>query len=203
MSPHMPYPRGLKAHRFGLFALVMFTDAPELFWNRRPLPMRIGMRLYLAPDSDLRAFAGAPRTLRKWLRFPRSVPEVSLDEHWQDLDAILAAATTGPSRSPFTPQGADWTYPFVADHGAYALSSTSTEDLLHSTEQVGRPEVEAYVLRKWAARAHSTECSPDLTPAELASRTEELLVYVARLREACALAVSKRYGVLMARWEES
>jgi hypothetical protein len=164
--------------------------------------MRIGMRLYLAPDSDLRAFVGAPRTLRKWLRYPRAVPEVSLDEHWQDLDAILAAATIGHSTSLFTPQGADWTYPFVADHGAYALSSTSTEHLLQSTEQVGRPEVEAYVRRKWAARAHLTGGSPDPTPAELASRTEELLVYLARLREACTLAVTKRYGVLMARWDE-
>lgn len=165
-------------------------------------PMHIGMRLYLAPDSDLRAFAGAPRTLRIWLRYPRSVPDISLDAHWQDLDSILAGASNEPSRPLLRPQGADWTYPFVADHGAHSLSSTSTQHLLHSAEQIGRTEVEAYVRRQWAAQAQATGRSPDPAPEELASRTEQLLVYLAHLREACSLAVSRGYGILMALWEQ-
>lgn len=165
--------------------------------------MGISMWLYSAPDSDLRAFAGAPRTLQIWLRYPRSLPDVSLHEHWQDLDAILGSEPSVHSKSPLRPQGADWTYPFVADRGAHALSSTTTEDLLHSIDQVDRPKVEDYVRRQWAAQALEVGHSPELTPMQLSSRTDELLVHLARLRESCALALSKRYGLLMALWEET
>jgi len=165
--------------------------------------MGICMRLYLAPDSDLRAFSGAPRTLRVWLRYPRSQPDISLREYWEDLDAILTSDPSVHPKPSLRPQGADWTYPFVADRGAHALSSTSTEHLLHSIDQVARPQVEAYVRQRWEARARQTGQPPELPPTRLSAETEELLVYLARLRESCALAVGKRYGVLMALWQES
>ena len=173
------------------------------FLSDSPGLMAISMRLYLAPDSDLRAFGGAPRTLRVWLRYPRAIPDVSLDGHWQDLDAILAAEPSVDSKAPLRPQGADWTYPFVADHGAHALSSTSIEHLLHSIAQVGRPQVEAYVQRRWESRARQAGQSADLAAVQLSAETEELLLYLARLREVCALAVGKGYGMLMVLWGKS
>jgi hypothetical protein len=164
--------------------------------------MGINMRLYLAPDSDLRAFAHAPRTLQMWLGYARSHPEVSLHERWQDLDAILAEDPT-ESGSPLRPAGADYTYPFVADRGAHALSSTSTERLLHTLELVDRSKVEAFVLSRWAIDARGTRRVADPSPAELAARTDELMTYLDRLRETCAAGASKKYGLLMALWNET
>jgi hypothetical protein len=137
-----------------------------------------------------------------WVRYPRAIPDVSLDEYWEDLDAILAGASVTRPGASLRPQGADWTYPFVADHGAHALSSTSTEHLLHVVEQVTRAEVETRVRSRWAVRAASAGDSRAPTEDEVAVQTDGLLMYLARLREACALAVSRRYGVLMALWEE-
>lgn len=164
--------------------------------------MGICMRLYSAPDSDLYAFAGAPRTLQVWLRYPRPVPEVSLHGHWLDLDAILGSEPSAVSNSPLTPNSADWKYPTAADRGAYALTSTSTEVLLHLIERIGRPQVETYVRQRWVAEALQTGQPADPTPAQLASRTEELLQPLALLRDSCRLAQSKGYGLLMALWEE-
>ena len=167
----------------------------------RPGLMGISMRLYLAPDSDLYAFGGAPRTMQAWIRYPRSTPDVSLQEYWQDLEAILFDEAAGRP-SPFRPQGADFTYPFIADHGAYALSSTSTLTLLQRIDQVARPQVEAYVQRRWAGLTVQAGHSPELTPVQLSAQTEELLLYLSRLREACTLAARTGYGLLMALWEE-
>jgi hypothetical protein len=164
--------------------------------------MGIGMRLYMAPDSDLYAFAGAPRTLQMWLRYPRSVPDVELHEHWKDLDAIVGAEPSAPSRSPLTPEGANLAYPTAADHGAHALSSTSTKHLLHAVEAVARPKVEAYVRQRWAAHVPQTGSLPDLAPEQVEIETDELLEYLGRLRQACTLAAGKGYGLLMALWEE-
>jgi hypothetical protein len=160
------------------------------------------MVLYLVHDSDLRAFTGAPRTLQVWLRYPHTIQPVSLQEYWQDLDALLASQPSVHSKSPLRPQGADWTYPFVADHGAYALSFTSVERLLQSLKLVDRPEIETYVRQRWEAQAVKTGQSPDLTAVQLSAASEELLVYLTRLRESCALAVSKGYGMLMALSED-
>lgn len=163
--------------------------------------MGISMRLYSAPDPDLWAFAGAPRTLQMWLRYPHSQPEVSLDDTWEHLDAILAGEPSVPSQSPLTPKGADWTYPAAADRGAHALSSTTTQQLLHTIEQVGRPQVEAYVRQRWEAAAIQNGASPEVVPALLSAEAEDLLRHLARLREACTLAVGKGYGLVMALWE--
>jgi hypothetical protein len=163
--------------------------------------MGTSMRLYLAPDSDLRAFAHAPRTLQMWLGYARAHAEVSLHERWQDLDAILSGG--GATPSPLRPGGADYTYPFVADRGAHALSSTSTERLLHSVEEVDRARVEAYVRNDWATRTARSGRPADPTPAELAASTDELLMYLDRLRQFCAEAVVKKYGLLMALRDET
>jgi hypothetical protein len=152
--------------------------------------MSISMRLYLAPDSDLRAFGGAPKTLQKWLRQPRVPADMWLQERWRDIDAILATGTLEQGRySPLTAEGSDFTYPSAADHGAYALSSTSTERLYHALGEVSRDQVEAYLLDR------------SVTRTELPSETEELLAHLGCLDEACRLAVGKRYGLLMALWE--
>jgi hypothetical protein len=161
------------------------------------------IRLALAPDSDLRAFTGAPRTLRAWLRYPRPIPDVSLRECWEDLDALLASVAGPGAGSPLRPQSADYTYPFAADHGAFALSSTRTQELLASLEGLTPDRVEAYVRERQehrsaiagggSARSSEGEGIPD---------TEKLLHCLARLRECCALAVAKRYGLLMTRTEE-
>lgn len=164
--------------------------------------MGISMRLYLAPDSDLRAFTGAPKTLQKWLRQRRVLADMWLQEHWRDMDAILAerAASHG-GHSPLTPAGADFTYPGAADHGAHALDSTSTERLLSTLEDIARPELEAHLRRRLAGEpdAGGATAAPD--PARLAAETEALVAHFACLEEACKLAVSKRYGLLMALWE--
>lgn len=153
------------------------------------------MRVYPAPDSDLAAFAGAPRTLRMWLHYPHALPTVSLGGHWQDLDAILANEPSWRSKSALRPQNADWTYPFAADHGAHALSSTSTGYLLHTIDQIDRPKVEVYVALKPG--------QSELSLMQLSTQTEELLLCLARLREGCAVAAGKSYGILMALWEET
>jgi len=164
--------------------------------------MGIRMHLYLAPDPDLHAFTGAPRTLQMWLRYPHPQPEVSLGERWQDLDAILGGQASAHSKSPLTPSSANWKYPEAADHGAHALSSTVTKRLLHSVEQITRSDVEAYVRRHWATRAIENGLPPDPSPAQVSSETAELMMYLDRLRESCTLAAGKGYGLLMALWDE-
>jgi len=164
--------------------------------------MGICMRLYVVPDSDIRAFTGAPKTLQKWLRQRRPGSDMWLQDRWRDLDAILADRSSVPGQySPLTPQGADFTYPSVADHGAHALSSTSTEALLHALAEITRPQVEAYLRGRSAAQASQTGGPPASPSVELSSGTEDLLVHLACLQEACALAVGRRYGLLMALWE--
>jgi hypothetical protein len=164
--------------------------------------MSICMRLYVVPDSDIRAFTGAPRTLQKWLRQRRPDTDMWLQDRWRDLDAILAGKSSVPGQySPLTPQGADFTYPAAADHGAHALSSSSTEALLHAIAEITPPQVEAYLRGRSAAHASQTGGPPTSPSVELASGTDDLLLHLACLQEACALAVAKRYGLLMALWE--
>jgi hypothetical protein len=163
--------------------------------------MGISMRLYLAPDSDLRAFTGAPKTLQKWLRQRRSLKDMWLQEHWRDIDAILAADPSASSNySPLTPRGADFVYPTVADHGAHGLTSTSTEQLLQSLAQVTTPRVEAYVRLRSMIHSSEPGSAPLPTTEQLAAETQALLTHLACLEEACMLAVSKRYGLVMALW---
>ncbi len=164
--------------------------------------MGMSMVLYVAPDPDLRAFAVAPSTLKTWLSFPQSIPAVSLHEYWRDIDAILSRAPSIHAPGPLTPGSAEWTFTGAADRGAHALSSTSTQRLLQAAKEVGRAEVEAHVRERWAIQAAATGQSPDLTPAQLASRAEELVLYLDRVREICSKAVAKGHGLLMAFWEE-
>jgi hypothetical protein len=147
------------------------------------------MRLYLAHQSDFYAFTKAPRTLGIWLHSPHPSREVSLQDAWQDLDALLSSSA---APSPLRAEAADWTYPTAADQGGHAISAASAERLLHSIQQVDRHQVASYVEHR----------SAELTPEELNSGTERLLAYLTRLREACELAVSKGYGIFMALWEE-
>jgi hypothetical protein len=37
---------------------------------------------------------------------------------------------------------------------------------------------------------------------QLSEATDELVLYLSRLRESCTLAVAKGYGLLMALWDE-
>jgi hypothetical protein len=147
------------------------------------------MRLYLAHQSDFYAFTKAPRTLGIWLHSPHPSREVSLQDAWQDLDALLSSSA---APSPLRAAAADWTYPTAADLGGHAISAASAERLLHSIQQVDRQQVASYVEHR----------STELSPEELNSGTERLLAYLTRLREACELAVSKGYGIFMALWEE-
>jgi hypothetical protein len=137
-----------------------------------------------------------------WLRYPHSIPDVPLHEHWRNLDAIVGAEPTAPSRSPLTPEGANLTYPFAADHGAHALSSTATKHLLHAVEAVTRQKIEAYVRQRWEAHVPQTGSLPDLAPEQLDIEADELLEYLGRLRQSCALGAARGYGLLMALWEE-
>jgi hypothetical protein len=159
--------------------------------------MSASMRLYVVPEGDLRAFEVAPRTLQIWLRHPHSQPELSLDESWQDLDAILAAEPVAESRSFLTPTGADRTYPTAADHGAHGLSLASTRQLLEAIDQVSRPQVEAYVRQ---SRAEQLAQALEITQEEVSEVTDGLLLQLTRLRTSCSHAISKYYGLLMALW---
>jgi hypothetical protein len=162
--------------------------------------MGIGMRLYMAPDCDLGAFAGAPKTLQLWLRAHHPGPDVTLHEHWLDLHHILAGPTSTAPVTALMPDGADWVYPAAADRGAHALSSTATETLARALDQVDRSRVEAYIQRR---RQGGPPGEPqELTPEQVSAAVEELLPYLGRLRETAALAAQKRYGLLMALWVE-
>lgn len=160
------------------------------------------MRLYLAPDPDLRAFSVAPAALKAWLRFPRTLPEATLHEYWRDLDAILATTPAAAGQSLLSATAADWIYPDVGDRGSYGISSTTMARLLQAIEQVDRTRVEDYIRQRWAKQANATGQLPHLTPLQLSSSSGELLLYLGRLRDICTLGVKKGYGVLMALWEE-
>jgi hypothetical protein len=164
--------------------------------------MGICMRLYLAPDPDLRAFAVAPAALKAWLRFPRGLPEVSLQEYWRDLDTLLAATPAADTESLLTANGADWIFPEAGDLGAYGLSSTSMQVLRKAVEQVQRSQVEAYVRMQWSRWSQETGGPPQPTAMQLSAATEEVLLYLGRLQGACALAAAKGYGTVMVLWEE-
>jgi hypothetical protein len=157
------------------------------------------MRLYLAPDSDLRAFTGAPKTLQLWLRYPRSLADAWLHRSWKDLDQILATIPGVPTRSPLTPAGADWIYPTAADHGAHALSPEHTRQLLETVERVGQGDVERHVRARWE-RQHGGGDGPELSAAQIDREVEELLGYLGCLEEACLRAQVKNYGLIMALW---
>lgn len=163
--------------------------------------MGISMRLYLAPDSDLRAFTGAPRTLHLWLRYPRTPADAWLHESWRDLATLLAASPFAPANSPLTPAGGDWQYPSAADHGAHALTPASTQQLLQAIEQIDRRDVEAHVRQRWAALSAEHGLSPHLAADQLSAGTDELLGYLACLEDACTRARAKGFGLLMALWE--
>lgn len=158
------------------------------------------MRLYLAPDSDLRAFTGAPKTLNVWLRYPRAMADAWLHRSWKDLDAIVAASPATPTRSPLTPAGADWVYPTAADHGAHALSPTHTKQLLEVIESIGPAEVEVYVRQRWARLGDRVGQEQEMPEAQVDQEVEELLSYLGCLQEACVRAQVKGYGLMMALW---
>jgi hypothetical protein len=162
--------------------------------------MTSSMRLYLAPDSDLRAFTGAPKTLNVWLRYPRALADSWLHRSWKDLDAILASAPNVPTRSPLTPAGADWIYPLAADHGAHALSPEHTRQLLETIEGIGPAEVEQYVRARWERLNAEIGGSREMPEDQVDREVEELLSYLACLQDACVRAQVKGYGLMMALW---
>jgi len=163
--------------------------------------MGICMRLYLAPDSDLYAFTGAPKTLQKWLRARRSSQfDMWLDGYWQDIDAILSSDPLVYRYSPLTPHGADFVYPTAADHGAHGLSSTSTERLSRSLERVTPAQIESYVTQR-RQQGLSPVGVPGLAQLPSPPVADELEVYLACLQEACALAFDKKYGLVLALWD--
>jgi len=164
--------------------------------------MSISMRLYLAPDSDLYAFTGAPKTLQKWLRSRRSKSDMWLHGYWRDIDAILTGEAALYARhSPLTPPGGDFLYPGAADHGAHGLSSTSTERMLRALEQVTPAQVESY-LRHWSL-LHAPMPSLTEGPIEVEQppQAEEVLTHLGCLVEACSLAFDKKYGLVLALWD--
>jgi hypothetical protein len=158
--------------------------------------MGLIMRVYPAHDSDLRAFVGAPRTLRVWLRYPHPVADVSLDETWRDLDALLGAQPDAPSPVPLRPQAADFTYPFVTEGGAHALSFSRTQALLRFIERIDRADVERFVRARDTTGTATAE-----VPSAGDPRVEDLLQHLTRLRLTLATAVGKGYGVLLALWD--
>jgi hypothetical protein len=163
--------------------------------------MGISMRLYLAPDSDLYAFTGAPKTLQKWLRSRRSrLSDTWLHGYWRDIDAILNSDPLVYRYSPLTPHGADFVYPTAADHGAHGLSSTSTERLSRSLERVTHAQVESYVQRR-SLQPLSPVAVPGVVQLQASPETGELQAYLACLQETCALAFDKKYGLVLALWD--
>ena len=159
--------------------------------------MGLRMRLYPAPDPDLGAFSIAPQTLKAWLRYARSRPEVSLRESWRELDAILGATDPAPSASPLTPRGATWNFPGASERGAFALSSKATAQLREALDRVTRTQVEAQVRRRWMVEAMNAGAASERDAAELTAAADELLQYLRLLRETCAFAETKGYGLLM------
>lgn len=159
--------------------------------------MALRMRLYPTPDPDLGAFSVAPQALKAWLKYAHSRPEVSLHPHWRDLDEILGRAPSAPSPTPLGPTGAHWRFPNANEHGAHALSSESTKRLLVAIEETSRAQIEAYLRQRWSAHAQATGQPTELPGPELATLTDALLASMARLRQTCAEAIEKGYGILM------
>ena len=159
------------------------------------------MRLYLAPDSDLYAFTGAPRTLQKWLRSRRSATDMWLHGYWRHIDALLVEAKLYAKHSPLSPLGGDFIYPSAGDQGAHGISSVTTERLGRSIESVTPAVVESYI-RSWSLM-HAP--LPDITgaPVELAPppNLDEVMVYLGCLQEACGHAFDKKYGLVLALWD--
>jgi hypothetical protein len=176
---------------------------PNSYPSAMPGLTGISMRLYLAPEADLRTFAVAPSTLRVWLHFPRSSRDIALHEYWRGLDAILARVPASRDRSWLTADGADYVYAGAADHGAHSLSAESTATLLRVIDQVTTHRIAAYVRQQWEAEAAANGHSADLDPELLVAAVEELELYFAPLREFCAKAVGKGYGLVMALWNPS
>ena len=181
---------------------LTFPARHTAFHLRPAEPMGISMLLYAAPDPDLRAFALAHSALKAWLRLPRTLPDLAVHEHWRDLDAVIARAPASPSPSPLTDAAADWRFPEVADHGAYALSSTSTQRLLMAIEQVRPPDIEAYVRERWVRQGERPGQVPDLPSAEVGSRVGELELHLGKLKDYSALAVKRGFGLVLALWED-
>ncbi len=164
--------------------------------------MAVSMRLYLAPDSDLFAFTGAPRTLQKWLRSRRSLADMWLHGSWRHIDGLLVSESKAYAKhSPLSPLGGDFVYPTAADHGAHGLSSTTVERLGRALETVTAEHIASYV-RHWSL-VHAP--LPDLSggPIELepSPTLEEVQLYLGCLQEACGVAFDKKYGLVLALWD--
>jgi hypothetical protein len=164
--------------------------------------MSVSMRLYLAPDSDLFAFTGAPRTLQKWLRSRRSITDMWLHGYWRHIDGLLVTeAQAFTKHSPLSPLGGDFVYPVAADHGAHGISSTTTERLSRALEKVTPEHVESYV-RHWSlVHAPLPEITGDPVEIEPAPAADDILVYLGCLQEALGVAFDKKYGLVLALWD--
>jgi hypothetical protein len=153
------------------------------------------MRIHPTPDPDLRAFSLAPNTMIAWLRHAESLPMLSLDGTWRDLDAILGEAPSSPSPSPLSPGGADISFAEISEVRAHGIFSGSTEELLKALGEVDRRDVEGYLRQRWGAD-HSDGADGGDTPP-LGVITEDLLLALGRLKETLTVAVAKGFGLLM------
>ncbi len=164
--------------------------------------MAVSMRLYLAPDSDLYAFTGAPRTLQKWLRSRRSLTDMWLHEYWRHLDGLLVSeARAYPKHSPLHPLGGDFVYAAAADHGAHGISSTSTERLARSLEKITPEHIGSYVRHWLVDHAPLPVLSGGPVEVEPPPLPDDVATYLGCLHEACGVAFDKKYGMVLALWE--
>lgn len=160
------------------------------------------MRLYLAPDSDLFAFTGAPRTLQKWLRSRRSITDMWLHGYWRHIDALLVSeAQAFAKHSPLSPLGGDFVYPTAADHGAHGISSTTTDRLGRALERVTPQHVESYVRHWPLVHAPLPEITGGPVELEPPPGADDILVYLGCLQEALGVAFDKKYGLVLALWD--
>lgn len=155
------------------------------------------MRIYPTPDPDLRAFSLAPNTMIAWLRHAESLPMLSLEGTWHDLDAILGEAPSAPSPSPLSPGGADISFAEIAEVRAHGIFSGSTEELLKALGEVDRRDVEGYLRQRWGAEQTGADEADDGDTPPLGVITEDLLLALGRLRETLTVAVAKGFGLLM------
>lgn len=155
------------------------------------------MRIHPTPDPDLRAFAVAPNTMVAWLRHVESLPTLSLDGVWRDLDAILGEAPSSPSPSPLAPGGADISFPEIGEVHAHGIFSGSTEELLKAVSEVDRRDVEGYLRQRWSAEHAAIDEGDDADTPPLGVITEDLLLALGRLKETLTVAVAKGFGLLM------
>ena len=161
--------------------------------------MALSLLLYPAADDELRRFERDPATLTAWLRGAGAEGRgggASLHEYWRSLHALL----TQPPRRPELPWSAlvsgDLRFPSAGARGGHGCLGATVRALARAVGQLPRPEIESFAQEEWAEFARKTGRAAEITGLQLRSRTEELVLYLYKLRAVAERAALVDQGLL-------